>query len=410
VLSTQPFPSTNGLAGNQTITNTSSSALFSSLLPNTLYFVQVKASNLGGDSAYIDLGSAATLANAPTSGSPTDVGANQITAHWGTNGNPAGTLYLVQASADAGFSSIASGKTTALSSATLTGLLATTVYFMRVQASNQNGAFTTFTLLPSVTTLTTPPGPPGSAGFTGLTSHQITANWTPNGNPAGTNYTAILSSNSSPSTNGLATNQTNSTTNTSSTFSSLAPNTLYYVDVNASNGGNSSIYTSLGSIATLANAPTSVSPSNLQTNQITANWGTNGNPVGTIYLVQASPTSDFATIASAKQTTSSSAVLNGLLANTLYFFQVQASNQNGLSTTFTPLPSASTLIVPPSAPGSAGFTGTTASQLQANWTANGNPAGTNNPPSCRRCRPQAPMDCSAINKPAPPIHRLHFQI
>src|SRR5262249_25723408 len=156
------------------------------------------------------------------------------------------------------------------------------------------------------------------------------------------------------------------------TFSSLSPNTLYYVDVNASNGSTSSAYTGLGSVDTLANAPTSASPSNIQTNQITANWGTNGNPAGTTYLVQASPDSGFSTITSAKTTMASSATLNGLLANTLYFFQVQATNQSGLSTSFTPLPSATTLTVPPSAPGSAGFSGITTTQLQANWTTNGN--------------------------------------
>jgi len=376
ILSTAASPSTNNLAGNQSVTTSSTSVAFSGLFPNTIYFVQVKASNAGGDSAFTDLGSVPTLANAPVSGAPTNIGANQITANWGTNNNPAGTTYLVQASPDAGFVSIASGKTTTASSATLTGLTANTLYNMRVQAINQSGLATAFTLLPSATTANNPPGPPGSAGFSNVTVNQIQANWTANGNPGGTTYTAILSTAPSPSTNGLPGNQSNATTNTSTTFSTLLPNTLYYVDVNATNGSNSSVYTALGSVPTLANAPTSASPTNILTNQITANWGTNGNPAGTQYLVQASADAGFGTITSAITTVASSATLNGLLATTPYFFRVQATNQSGLSTAFTPLPSASTVGNPPAAPGSGGFSNVTTAQIQTNWTANGNPTGT----------------------------------
>src|SRR5207248_11247418 len=76
-----------------------------------------------------------------------------------------------------------------------------------------------------------------------------------------------------------------------------------YVDVKATNTGGSSAFTSLGSIPTLANAPVSASPTNVQTSQITANWTANGNPAGTSILSEAS--SDPATVSiSAISTTS----------------------------------------------------------------------------------------------------------
>ncbi len=93
------------------ITTTNLSAPFTALSPNTLYYVDVNAASSGGNSAYTSLGSVPTLAAPPAPGNPTNIGTNQITANWGSNGNPAGTLYTVQASTDSGFSSIISAVT-----------------------------------------------------------------------------------------------------------------------------------------------------------------------------------------------------------------------------------------------------------------------------------------------------------
>ena len=121
--------------------------------------------------------------------------------------------------------------------------------------------------------------PPVAAPYSNITNSQIQANWTDNQNGAGTSYNAIESISPSPSTNGLGSNQTVNTANLFAVFTGLSPNTLYYVDVNATAALSlASGYTSLGSVATLANIPTSASPTNIQTNQITANWGANGNP------------------------------------------------------------------------------------------------------------------------------------
>ncbi len=376
VLSTAPSPSTNGLSGNKTISTTNLAAPFTPLLPNTLYFVEVNAQSAGGNSAYTSLGSVPTLANQPTPGNPTNIATNQVTANWGTNGNPAGTLYTVQASVDPGFASIASAVTTANSSATLTGLLPQTTYFMHVQSSNQSAVATAFVLLPQATTLTTPPNVPNASGFTGINITQLTANWTANGNPAGTLYNAVLSTAPAPGVNGLPGNKIISTTNLFAPFTLLSPNTLYYVDVDAQSSGGSSAYTGLGTVVTLANSPTPGNPTNIATNQITANWGINGNPAGTLYTVQASVDPGFASIASAVTTANSSATLTGLLPQTTYFMHVQASNQSAVATAFVLLPQAATLTTPPNVPNAAGLTGISITQLTANWTANGNPAGT----------------------------------
>ncbi len=371
ILSSAPSPSTNGLSGNHTVAVSSTSAVFTGLTANTLYYVDVKATSTGGSSAFLALGSAATLANAPSPAAPSNIQTNQITANWGANGNPAGTNYQVEASTSNSFSVITTVVNTASLSAPLGGLSGNTQYFMQVRAFNQASVPSAFTALASASTLENVPNAPSAAAFSNLTPTSLQANWTAVGNPADVIYTAILSSAPSPSTNGLAGNQTIPTTNFSATFSNLSPNVLYFVEVKATSTGGSSAFSSLGSIATFANAPISASPTNIQTNQITANWGTNGNAAGTTYLVQASTDPSFASVTTGLTVTGSSATLTGLTANTLYFMQVRATNQNAVNTVFTGLPSASTLQNVPNAAGVAAFTNVVVTQLQANWTANG---------------------------------------
>ncbi len=194
-------------------------------------------------------------------------------------------------STDPGFASVAASSTTSSNSTIFAGLTPNTTYFTRVEAVNLSGIPTaSFTTLPTAITL---PNAPGAGAFTNIAVDQVQANWTTNGNPAGTLYTVILSTASSPSTNNLSGNTTMTTANTFALFTGLSVNTAYFADVKAA-GSN---FTSLGSAATLANAPAPGTPTNIGTNQITANWGANGNPAGTTYLVQISTDSSFGSLA-----------------------------------------------------------------------------------------------------------------
>ena len=295
ILSTAPSPSTNGLI-NRSSTTVNTSVLFSGLFTNTLYYAEVNATTSGGTSAYTDLTSIATFANQPTSANPTNVQTNQVTANWGSNSNPLGTLYTAQIATDINFTQNVVNVSTTSLSATFTSLSANTTYFMQVLAQNLNLVPTLFTPLPSTTTL---PNAPSPVGFNGISTTQLHANWTPNGNPPGTQYLAILSTGASPSTNNFGTNQSSTTVNTSAAFSNLLVNTRYFVDVAALNTISNSTFVSMGPVSTLANFPTALPSTGIQSNQITANWGTNGNPPGTSYLVQASVDPLFQTIADA---------------------------------------------------------------------------------------------------------------
>src|SRR5258706_4986745 len=110
---------------------------------------------------------------------------------------------------------------------------------MQVQAVNKNGINTVFSQLPSTTTLQNPPTAPGAAGFSNVTTTQLQGNWIANGNPPGTSYTAILSTGASPGTNNFSGNISSTTTDLFALFQSLGVNTVYFVDVKATNTGGS---------------------------------------------------------------------------------------------------------------------------------------------------------------------------
>ena len=116
-------------------------------------------------------------ANPPTS--PTSlVSGGTVTLSWSANGNPAGTVYVVEASTDAVFAVIVASIET-----TQTSLLANDVapgtYYVRVRAINSTGASTP-TTLPTVVVAagacTGPPSPPTSLRYTRL-GQQLYMEW-----------------------------------------------------------------------------------------------------------------------------------------------------------------------------------------------------------------------------------------
>ncbi|MBI5210041.1 MAG: fibronectin type III domain-containing protein [Elusimicrobia bacterium] len=370
VLSTGPAPSTNGFAGNKSSSTSNAFALFNAGLGlNVLYYAETRAVNNNGiPTAYVSLGSTATLSNAPTSAGPTGVDSAQLTVNWGDNGNPSGTTYLAVLSLSAGYAPVIRSSETANTSATFQGLLPNTTYHAQVQSVSRAGAPSTFTALPSTSTLA---AAPGAAAFSGVTASAVRANWTSSDNGAGTRYEAILSAAASPSTNGLPGNKSSSTLDTYALFDAgLAVNATYYVEVRAvNNNGVPSAYASLGSTVTLPNAPTPAAPTAVAAGGLTANWTDASNPAGTRYLVRISSDAGFA-VRQTSNTAATSAAFTGLDPGTTYYAQVQAVNFLGGASAFTALPSTSTLAA---APVAAAFSGVTASAVQANWTSSNGP-------------------------------------
>ncbi|MEK7874536.1 MAG: fibronectin type III domain-containing protein, partial [Chloroflexota bacterium] len=176
--------------------------------------------------------------------------------------------------------------------ATPAGLSPNTTYQLFVSALNNNGVDTLFVGLGATVTLAAEPSGPSVFWGTGVSSFSVT--WNSNGNPlAVTTYTVQASSSSSFGGAGdtVISESTLPAGGPSKTFTSLLPNTLYYVRAFAQNhAGLATGFGALGSTATLAQIPSS-DPAPFAVvgiSSIQARWQSGGNPLATEYELQAS--------------------------------------------------------------------------------------------------------------------------
>ena len=140
---------------------------------------------------------------------------------------------------------IAASTSTALSTATVSGLVPNTTYFLFVNAC-ASGVCSSYTALGSTITLANAPALPGT--FSNVSPIGLTVNFGANGNPAGTSYTVQISTNPtfSPILNSSI------TVLTLASFTGLVPNTTYYLQARATNfAGTPSAFTNLGSTVTV---------------------------------------------------------------------------------------------------------------------------------------------------------------
>jgi hypothetical protein len=205
------YPTTGGVS----ITTYTSTNLFydeTGLLPGTLSAVTVYAVNGNGIlSAPYVIGSTYTLVNAPATLAVTSDQTTSISVSWSDTTNSTTTLYQVTYSSNDFVTNVATAVFFAqganLSSATITGLLTSTTYWITVQAENPAGQQTAFSN--TVTTVTYNGGAPAGllqGVLASATTSQITGTLSggefvnlagPVGSVA-TNVTVLISSYSVP--------------------------------------------------------------------------------------------------------------------------------------------------------------------------------------------------------------------
>ncbi|MBI4349699.1 MAG: hypothetical protein HY553_22880 [Elusimicrobia bacterium] len=163
---------------------------------------------------------------------------------------------------------------------------------------------------------------------------------------------------------------------TAAEFGALTPNTTYFFRTRGRNGANIETATLvLGSTATLAAPPASALSTftSVDVASIGVQWSAGLNPAGTEFRVQAATSSDFTTPASLGWAAPTSALFNGLLVNTSYYFRVQARNVNLVQTPYTPLGAIFTLS---SAPVSSRITSIRSDGFVLEWSTGNLPLGT----------------------------------
>lgn len=273
------------------------------------------------------------------------------------NSSIGATSYHLQISTNSNFTSLVydqSGITG--TSRQVLGLANNTLYYWRVNASNNGGSsewstiwsFTTIIGIPEVPTLLSPPD-----GATGIEINPI-LRW--NASTGASSYRLQVSIDSIFT---MLVYDQNGITDVSQQVSGLVHNTLYYWRVNASNAGGTSPYSSTWRFTTiliLPSAPTLVSPLNGATGVSTSPilyWNSSTGAVS--YRLQVSTNADFTSLLyDQSNITVTSQQVFGLENNKLYYWRVNATNAVGSSewsavwnfTTIIGAPETPTLVSP----------------------------------------------------------------
>ncbi len=322
------------------------------LTGNTAYAFNILARNASGVSATALTGSQMTLPAAPGTPLVSAITPSSMVLTWAASTGGAAT-YSVQYSTTIAFTTFTSiTQPAASATATVTGLTASTPYFLRVVAGNAAGSS-----LPSATvtatTLAAIPLAPTGLVFSNVTATTVTASWT----------AAASATSYDVSVNGGAV--TNVTTLTRA-LTGLTGNTAYAFNILARNASGVSASALIGTQLTLPAAPGTPVVGTRTANSVALTWAA---PAGgaTTYSVQYS-TNGFGTWVTTTAAAGTARTVTGLAGGVLYSFRVVANNATG-----TGLPSgavnATTLPGIPLAPTALVFSNVTVSTVTASWTA-----------------------------------------
>lgn len=347
------------------------------LLPDTVYAFRVGSLNWNGNAAYTTLASTATLAGTVGGLSFSSVGASSAGLSWSAPGSGA-SGYGVQASTAANFTGTVLSSSTsngALTQLTVSTLLSNTTYFFRVLSLNPMGA-PNASLSVSTSTLATPPVRilPDEVA---TAASSVTVRWAalpPSPQEQSARGYRLDASSTNFSGGVVYSSETSSVALSTLTVIGLDANATYYFRVGSLNWNGVANYTALADTATLAIAPTSAASTftAVSASSLSVQWLGTGNPVDTLYLLQASTASNFTGTLSSTVAASPAATISSLSANTTYYVSVQALNRRNVGSAFTSLGSTVTLASTPAAAPTV-FWSVNASSLTVNFTA-GSPA------------------------------------
>jgi len=296
------------------------------LLPNTQYAFRAQARNGDGDRTPFSAEARAfTLAMDPVAVSFSAVTTSRLFAHWGANGNPAGTQYWCQntvSGANSGWTTETQWLDTSLSP--------NVRYSYRVKARNGDGVETALSAPAQIySAIEAPTGI--TFGTVTASAIQVRSQNAPSGLDRG--ESGLLFENT---TTGQASSWRRD--NNFWTGDGLLPNRPYGFRVRARNGdGVQTPCTETAYVHTQANAPTAGGFAAVTATGIQAQWQTNDNPAGTLYLCENTTAG-----MNSGWTTATAWDNTGLVPNTVYAYRVKARNADGVETAWTSLGTQST--------------------------------------------------------------------
>ena len=350
---------------------------FTGLSAGTSWYFEVKLSSETNAAYAFNRISTATLAVMPyLSAGPvfTHLCASSMTVNWSSGTaaigfDPAGTLYTVELSTDAGFQPVLASSQTYGLSGVFEDLSPNTSYYARVQAMNGGGTGTDFTALGATATLAVMPGRPAGDVYTKIFAGSMTVNWSSGTaatgyDPAGTRYKVEFST----SAGFIPICGSSLTYALSAGLTGLEPDTIYYSRIAAVNrSGEPSLWLVAPSTATLPNPPADDSSPvrDMSAGSFEYRWSANDNPSGTLYVAQLSTAPGFSGSGDRPTATAgTSANFAGLTGNTAYYARAYAIGRAGHITQFNTVVST---VTPPQAPAAGVFSVAGSSALTANW-------------------------------------------
>ena len=309
------------------ISGTASNAVFTGLTADTSYYFRVQAQGqvglpLSGGPAQATLALPPIAAPSPF---PT-VSASSIKVAWANNGDQPDTAYLAEISLSANFSLIAASSGTRNTFATFSALPIDALYYARVRAISRSGTPTADLIIGSTATWVQAPTLAG-APITGQETNGFTFNLNGGGNPPGTHYNILVSTD--PAFSVLSASV--SAASSAASFSGLLSNQLYYAKAKGLNQlGNETSFSAPASTSTLLIALAALnSPVSTRTAATFGfGWGAGTLAPATRFLAQLSSSPVFAFPVISSDTHSASAIFTALQPNTTYYGRVQALSLN----------------------------------------------------------------------------------
>jgi len=361
------FAQVASLPGNTTAYNDTSVA------PSTTYTYQIVAADAANNPS---LPSNPASATTPADTQAAAVVSNtQINLSWTASTDNVGvTNYLIQRCTAPGCSNFAQVGSTGSSATTYSDTSASpsTSYTYQVIATD---AANNPSLPSNISTAITtgPPAAPSSLTATAASAIQINLSWTNNA----INQTGFKVERSPDN---ITFTQIGTAGASATTYSdpNLAPKTLYYYRVRATNGSGDSGYTNVSSATTLADTTPPSAPSNLtatapSSTQINLSWtASTDNVTVTGYKIQrcqGASCTTFAQIATPSGT-GTTYIDTGLSPSTRYSYEIIATDAASNPSLPSNVGTAMTLAGPPAAPSGLTATAASATQINLSWTNN----------------------------------------
>jgi len=300
------------------------------LVPNTTYYLRAGAFNHAGRLNFAVPLTTPTRASPPAARTPAfaEVAITSATAQWnnGSPANPAGTVYVLEASTAADFTGADVSSTAAAAfEAPLTGLALNTTYYWRVFARGHAGLFSEPLVYGATVTRANEPAAPAY-----LTIHpsSVAVQWSlPAGGASGFRLDAALDAGF---TSGVTSSITYAGGAASLTVEGLEADTTYYFRAGSLNHAAVPTYAALAATSTLANPVLNLDYFEIAAVSAALRWDRPaGNGRG--YRLEAALDGSFSPVAASSRAFSLAATtltVSGLAPNTTYFYRVGTVNAN----------------------------------------------------------------------------------